>query len=165
MKRLRDLLAHAFHVDPPGPAEPTDIERPIIERLCREVVRRRMTTPALLALECSRPMNYLGGQAMHFFQPMASVLVNPAQWDAFAAFLEQRGSIEYLARRLEELESEHVSAAGGADDPGGMPAGNGAAVDKAVQEPAVHGVDGVVDSAPASPPVDPNRILGDRNQL
>lgn len=113
MKRLREILGRAFAVDPPGPAEPTAEERPIVDRLCREVVRRGMTAPALLALECSRPMNFLGSQAMHFFQPMASVLVSQRHWDVFASFLERRGAIEHLARRIEELEQERSARAGG----------------------------------------------------
>jgi len=191
MKRLRELLAHAFHVEPPGPAEPTDVERPIIERLCREVVRRRMTTPALLALECSRPMNYLGSQAMHFFQPMATVLVNPAQWDAFAAFLERRGSIEYLARRLEDLEEEYgVSGSsppaastdprtpdgGGCDasssSVAGRPPRGNAETDSDrdrstdADSAARRGSVGDAGDGPTpSPPIDPNRLLDDRNQL
>lgn len=119
MKRLREILSNAFAVDPPGPAEPTDDERPIVDRLCREVIKRRMTTPALLALECSRPMNYLGSQAMHFFQPMASVLVSPKHWDAFAAFLERRGSLEYLARRIEDLEREREETGDSGEEPKG----------------------------------------------
>lgn len=113
MRRLREILGRAFAVDPPGPAEPTEAERPIVDRLCREVVRRGMTAPALLALECSRPMNFLGSQAMHFFQPMASVLVSQRHWDSFAAFLERRGAIEFLARRIEELEQERAASEGG----------------------------------------------------
>lgn len=153
MRRLREILADAFHVEPPGPAEPTEVEGPIIERVCREVVRRRMTTPALLALECSRPMNYLGSQAMHFFQPMASVLVHPAQWDAFAAFLEKRGSIEYLVRRLEDLEAEREIRGDAAMSPPSPAA------------PAASEVAGGDGEAAISDPIDPNRLLDDRNQL
>jgi hypothetical protein len=119
MKRLREILTNAFAVDPAGPAEPTDAERPIVDRLCQEVVKRRMTAPALLALECSKPMNYLGSQAMHFFQPMASVLVSPKHWDSFAAFLERRGSLEHLARRIEDLEREREEGAAARREPEG----------------------------------------------
>lgn len=155
MRRVREFFAKAFHVEPPGPAEPSEIERPIIDRLCREVVRRRMTTPALLALECSRPMNYLGSQAMHFFQPMASVLVNPAQWDAFAAFLEKRGSIEYLARRLEDLEAEMESTGTVASPP----------PSEAAPRSSASSDSGADRRGPSSDPIDPGRLLDDRNQL
>ena len=41
-------LKHAFAVDPPGPAEPTDAQRVPVDKICREIVPRHMTTPALL---------------------------------------------------------------------------------------------------------------------
>ena len=99
-------LKHAFAVDPPGPAEPTPDQRDAVDRVCQEVVRRHLTTPALLFLEMSRPMNYLGSQTMHFFQPMIAALTNSAAPRHFAEFLEHRGSIDYICRRIEELESE-----------------------------------------------------------
>lgn len=99
-------LKHAFAVDPPGPAEPTPEQRPAVEKVCREIVRRHMTTPALLFLECARPLNYIGSQMMHFFQPMVSVLSDSQGPRHFAMFLEHRGSIEYICRRIEDLEHE-----------------------------------------------------------
>ena len=100
-------LAHAFAVDPPGPAQPTETQRLIVDRLCREVVQRRMTGPALLSLELSRPLTYVSAQALHFFQPFLTVLMDAAAYDEFAAFLEQRGSIDYICGRLETLEANH----------------------------------------------------------
>ena len=99
-------LKHAFAVDPPGPAEPTPDQSPAVDKICREVVRRHMTTPALIFLEMSRPLNYIGSQTLHFFQPMISVLTDSAGPRHFAEFLEHRGSIEYICRRIEDLEAE-----------------------------------------------------------
>lgn len=95
-------LRHAFAVEDPEAFEPTDREREIVQRICREIVRRRMTTPALMLLEMSRPLNYLGAQALHFFQPFASVLVDPRAWEEFAALVEKRGSVEFVCRTIED---------------------------------------------------------------
>lgn len=103
-------LRHAFAVDPPGPAEPTDAQRAIAERLVREIVRRRMSTPALLFLEASRPLNMLGAQALHFLQPLISAVADGDGPRRFAEFLERRGSIDWLCRRIEERESEGMQA-------------------------------------------------------
>ena len=102
---LKDWLRHAFAVDD-GPLEPTPPQQAIAERLCREVVRRHLTTPALAFLEMSRPMNFLGAQAIHFFSPLLSALSDAQGHRHFAEFLEHRGSIEYLCRKIEELETE-----------------------------------------------------------
>lgn len=103
-RTLKDWLRHAFAVDE-GPFEPTPRQAAVADRLCREIVRRRLTTPALAFLEMSRPMNYMGAQAVHFFTPLIKALTDT---DArhFAEFLEHRASIEYLCRRLEELEAQ-----------------------------------------------------------
>jgi hypothetical protein len=97
---------HAFAIEAPGCTIPTEAQRAIIEKLCREVVRRRMTTPALMTLEMGRPLNYVSAQLLHFFQPMLSFLANAADYQAFTEFLEQRGSIDYIVQRLETLNQE-----------------------------------------------------------
>ena len=109
-RRLIDRLRHAFAVEDPDAFTPTEREREIAVRVCREVVRRRMTTPALMLLEMSRPLNFLGAQALHFFRPFGSVFVEPGSWEAFAALVERRGSVEFLCRTLED---EAAAAASG----------------------------------------------------
>src|SRR5262249_30866587 len=42
---LVSWLRHAFAVDPPGPAEPNELQRRLVDKVCGEVVRRRLTTP------------------------------------------------------------------------------------------------------------------------
>lgn len=99
-------LRHAFAVEPPVPAEPSDEQRAVVDRFCREIVRRQLVTPALMFLEMSRPLNYITAQALHFFAPVVSIVAGGQGHRHFAAFLERRGSIEYLVRRIEELEAE-----------------------------------------------------------
>ena len=100
-----DWLKHAFAVDPPGPAEPTDAQHDCVEKLCVEVVRRHLSTPALIFLEMSRPMNFIGAQALHFFAPLIYAVTDADGHRHFAAFLEHRGSIDYICRRIEALEA------------------------------------------------------------
>jgi hypothetical protein len=99
-------LRHAFATDPPGPATPTPPQAEVIDRVCQQVVRRRLTTPALLFIEMSRPLNYLGAQALQFFDPIVSVVVDTTGYRHFADFLEQRGSLEHLCRRIEFFEAQ-----------------------------------------------------------
>lgn len=122
-------LKHAFAVDPDGPAEATDAERAVAARLCREIVRRRMATPALMFLEMCRPLNYLGSQAMHFFAPVATTLFNAHGYRTFARFLERRGSIDYLCREIEAMEAG-TDRPGDGDRPGDTaPSGDSAQSD------------------------------------
>lgn len=100
---------HAFAVDPPGPAEPTEAQRPIVEWACREIARRHLTTPGLIMLEMSRPLNFLAANTMHFFQPAFWAIMRQQtleNYEHFSHFLEKRGSMEYIIQRIEELEAE-----------------------------------------------------------
>ena len=106
MLSIVEWLKHAFATEPPGPAQPTEAQRLIVDRLCREIVRRRMSTPAHLMLEMGRPLTYVSAQLMHFFQPFLTVLADSAAYDQVSSFLEHRGSIEYISGRLEALETE-----------------------------------------------------------
>lgn len=102
-------LKHAFAVEPDGPAEPTEPQRVVIERVLRAIVRRRMATPALMLLETTRPLNYLGAQAMHFLAPVVTAVVDQEGYEEFAAFLERRGSVDYLCGQIEALEAEQAN--------------------------------------------------------
>jgi hypothetical protein len=68
------------------------------------VVRRRMTLPAQMVLQSSTPVHFLAGQLLRFFEPVLAIALDANETRAFAAFLEQPGSVEYIGRRLEEFE-------------------------------------------------------------
>jgi hypothetical protein len=104
-----EWLRHAFATDPAGPAQPNEVQRLVVEKVCREVVRRRLTAPARLALEMSRPLNYVTAQLLHFFQPFLVILTDAVAYDQFTAFLEKRGSVDYIAERLEAIEAERAT--------------------------------------------------------
>lgn len=108
---MLDWFKHAFAVEKPGPVEPTPAQAAIVDRLCREVVRRRLTTPALVTLEMSRPLNFVTAQAIHFFDPLIKSISDANGHREFAGFLEQRGSIDYITGRIEELETEATQRA------------------------------------------------------
>lgn len=105
MVMIKQWLAHAFAVERPEDFAPTEEQQQIADRICREIIRRDMVTLAILSLETCRPLNYIGSQAIHFFSPFLSFLVEPRSQKIFASLLEQRGSIEWLCQRLETLNA------------------------------------------------------------
>ncbi|QDT43989.1 hypothetical protein Pan241w_40930 [Gimesia alba] len=107
---IKQWLAHAFAVERPEDFAPTAEQQQIADRICREIIRRDMVTLAILSLETCRPLNYIGSQAIHFFAPFLSFLVDPQAQKIFAEFLEKRGSIEWLCQRLETLSSSLVDS-------------------------------------------------------
>lgn len=107
---FRERIAHrlgwlkqAFALDA-GPLQLTEDEQAMVDRVCREVIRRRMTVPALMFLESVRPLNFIGAQTLHFFAPFVSVLTDSREHEAFARLLEHRRFIDYLCKRLEALD-------------------------------------------------------------
>lgn len=102
-------MKHAFHVDPPGPAEPTDSQQFSVDWVCTQIAKRQLTTPGLIFLELTRPLNWIGAQTMHFMQPGVWAILNERRlrgYDSFSRFLEQRGSMDYLCQRVEHFEAE-----------------------------------------------------------
>lgn len=111
MSGWREKWRNAFAVDSTDPLEPTEPQRAVVDRVAMEVARRHLTTPALLFIEMSRPLNYIAAQAMHVFQPIAAIVLDTGGYTCFAEFLEHRGSLDYLCRRIEHFEQQYESAA------------------------------------------------------
>ena len=105
LHRLRDALRNAFAIEKAEVAEPDPKARDAAERILSEVVRRRLTPAAVFLLESGRPLNRISAAALDFFRPIASLAVDDGALRAFAAFLERPGSVEWLCRRLEAIES------------------------------------------------------------
>lgn len=107
---MREFLRNAFALDDGKPCEPSPDERAVLDRVVDEVVRRRLSAPALAFLEMSRPLNVVGAAAIHFFTPIAAVLANPLHLRRFADFLERRGSVDHLCRMIERAEAARRGA-------------------------------------------------------
>ena len=103
---MKAWLKKAFEIENPEGVEPTPAQKELVDKVCREVVRRHMSTPALLFLETFRPLNYIGSQVLHFFQPIVAVVLTTEGYGHFAEFLEQRSSIDYLCRQIENYEAK-----------------------------------------------------------
>jgi len=103
-ERARTAWSHAFALD-----EGTDFsaeERALVGRLADFVVRRRMTTPALMALESSRPLNFIGSQALAFFAPLLNLVFSPADCDRLIQLLEKRQSVDLIIETIVHRENE-----------------------------------------------------------
>ncbi|MEE8399289.1 MAG: hypothetical protein V3S89_09810 [Desulfobacterales bacterium] len=103
---MKEWLKKAFAIEAPNDGAPTDAQKAVVDRICREVARRHMTTPALIFLESFRPLNHIGSQVMYFFQPFVSAILTSQAYQHFAEFLEQRSSVDYLCQRIEYFETE-----------------------------------------------------------
>ena len=76
-------------------------DRALFERLAGWAVERGMETPAILFLESVRPLSFVGAQAMHFFQPLASVVFTGPDYARLARLLEERENLAILLATIE----------------------------------------------------------------
>jgi hypothetical protein len=81
-------------------------EAEIMRRLAAKVVEWQMTVPAILFLESVKPLNYIGAQAMVFFEPFVQTLFNLRDYDTLRIMMEKRENVEVLLLKIEELDAE-----------------------------------------------------------
>jgi hypothetical protein len=103
---------NAFAVEPAADFAPTPRETLVIEAFAAKVCRYGLSLPAILFLETARPLNYLGSQALAFFEPVVRGLFD---WQGYADFhrlLERRGSVEALIAAIERHAAEKTRPSG-----------------------------------------------------
>lgn len=84
-----------------------------IEALVRQIRRRRLALPALLLLEIARPFSFLLSQGLLLCQPFLGYLVEEPSVAGYAELLADRGNLDRLVTRLEEIQSHATSGGEG----------------------------------------------------
>jgi hypothetical protein len=96
---------HEFHEQLSEP------QRQAVERLARQVTRLGLSPVAILFIESSRPLNFVGSQLLHFFAPMIQAFGKFQDYQAIAELLEDRRSVDYLLEAIEREEAKADAAA------------------------------------------------------
>ena len=76
----------------------------ILTKIAQKIVDMRLTPVAVVMLESSKPLSFVGSQMMVFFQPIVTSLFPFRQYDEVAALLEERANVEALIQKIEKLE-------------------------------------------------------------
>jgi hypothetical protein len=108
-KKLKSKFSAAFSVEDESDWTPNAQQADIIEKLAKWVVNHRLTLPAVMTLESLTPLNYIGSQAMVFFQPFVSAFLNTRSYGEFQEMLEYRQSIQYMIQVLETREEAFLT--------------------------------------------------------
>jgi len=82
----------------------TQTAEQIIESVAEKIVRFRMSVPAILFLEMSKPMSVLGSSALVFFGPFITLFADSTKFYQFTELLEDRENIEKLLIAIEQKE-------------------------------------------------------------
>lgn len=95
------------NVDPPDESKPPipAEEDAVLEKVAKKVIMWRMAVPAIMFLESVRPLNYIGAQAMVFFEPMVQTVFNFKDYDVFRAAMERRENVENLLQKIEKYDA------------------------------------------------------------
>jgi len=86
--------------------ELTPQQEEILTKIAQKVVHWKMSVPAILFLESVKPLNYIGSQMMAFFEPFVQTLFSWKDYDEFRRMMEERGTIEKLLQKIEQLDTE-----------------------------------------------------------
>jgi len=105
--------------DPKQPEDtskkPTSEEQELIDKFALWVAKRGLTVPAIMALESSKPLNWIGSQLMLVAEPAAWAIepmlkaafkFNHKDYLLFQKLLEKRWSIEHLILAIEKFDAE-----------------------------------------------------------
>ena len=84
---------------------PTAEDVRVADMLAEKVVRHGLTVPSIMFLESVRPMNFIAGQTMAFFEPIVKGLFDWQSYTVFQQMLEHRGSIPLLMDRIERCDA------------------------------------------------------------
>lgn len=108
---MSDFLKNAFSAGPEKEiVSPDDIpeerRKELLEKLAKGIVDRGLTAPAIFFLESVKPLNFLGSQAMIFFEPIVRSIFPFQAYSEFAVLLEDRNTLEHLISEIERLEEE-----------------------------------------------------------
>jgi hypothetical protein len=88
----------------PGGLTPAEEDEKLLDAVASRVVRMGMAVPAIFFLESTKPLSYIGSQALVFLEPFVKSFLNLASYDRFVALLEDRRNIEKLLRKIEDLD-------------------------------------------------------------
>ena len=98
-------------MSPEGPeAREPDPDAALLDSIAARIVRMGLATPAVFFLESSKPLSFIGSQALVFFEPFVKAFLDLKSYDRFAALMEDRANVEKLIRRVEEREDERARA-------------------------------------------------------
>ena len=87
----------------------------LIEHLAEQISRRRLTVPAILILQVTRPLSFIASQGLLLCQPLLSFVYDAPRVADYAELLADRASMERLVMRLEEAEQAQGSGDKGRD--------------------------------------------------
>lgn len=81
-------------------------QQELLEKIAHQIVKRKLTVPAIMFFESVKPLSFIGSQAMVFLQPMVQAFLNRREYDEITLMMEERENVEKLLCEIERQEAE-----------------------------------------------------------
>lgn len=78
----------------------------ILKRIADEIVKRRLTVPAIFLLESCSPLNFVGSQAMLALEPFVRAIFDFPNYRKFALLMESDENVKKLIDLIEITNHE-----------------------------------------------------------
>ena len=92
--------------DPYGVELSDEKKRELIEKFAKEVMSRGLETAAVFTLEVTKPLSWIGLQFILGISPVFAPLINEQLFYEYSKLFSDRGNIELLIQRIEQLRDE-----------------------------------------------------------
>jgi hypothetical protein len=101
--------------EPDNSNKPTPEEQELIDKFAQWVVKRGLTVPAIMAIESTKPLNWIGSQMMLIAEPAAWALepflkaafnLNHKDYLKMQRLMEKRWSMEQVILAIEKFDAE-----------------------------------------------------------
>jgi hypothetical protein len=86
--------------------EMTSEDKKFLGKLAKKIVDYQMVTPTIFFLEITKPLSFIGSQAMVFFGPIINAFVNSDGYYRAAEIFEHPANIEFLIQEIERLSKK-----------------------------------------------------------
>jgi hypothetical protein len=84
-------------------------EQELLRSIAQWVVNRRFTVMAIMTLESSKPVSWIGSQTLVFFEPFFTSIFTKQSivknYNLFQHMMERRENVERLLQKIEELDA------------------------------------------------------------
>ncbi len=97
-------MSDSIYIDGQMPSPERQAE--LLAKISDQIVKRKLTVPAIMFLESVKPLSFIGSQALVFLQPIVQAVLNRKEYDELTLMMENRENVEKLLCEIEKQEAD-----------------------------------------------------------
>ena len=79
-------------------------EKHTLIEFAQKIVDKKASVLAIFLLESTKYISFVAGQALIFFGPILTLLINDKKYYDFVNLLEKRENVEFLISKIEDIQ-------------------------------------------------------------